>query len=50
MIENCIKIIGQANGNANWQMEDNELTSHLFYFHFLLEVMSQSIVDESMVE
>jgi hypothetical protein len=32
-----------ANGN-------NELTFHLFYFHFLLEVMSQSIVDESMVK
>jgi hypothetical protein len=50
MIENCIKIIGLANGNVNWQMENNELTCPLFYFHFLLEVMSQSIVGESMVK
>jgi hypothetical protein len=43
MIENYIEIIGRANGNAIWQIQNNGLTSHPFYSHFLLEVMPQSI-------
>ncbi len=43
MIENYIRIVGWANGNAIWYIQNNGLTSHLFYFHFLLKIMSPSI-------
>jgi hypothetical protein len=42
MKKNCIKLLGKEM-EMQFGRSNNGLSSHWFYFHFLLEVMSQSI-------